>query len=550
MKTLDPSTVTVKDIASKPMPIGGFIPGNPEYDALKAKADAGRAAMRAEAEAEFRKRPWTPGTEDGDQADWLEVALDHNVVFNYTGVAKDNRKGQWHVFDSKTGLWLPDNQQDTIERVDELNVERLQHLILNDRPSKARDQQERAMKSLRNKGRIDSALDMLSSRDAYKTDGSIFDTDPFYLGVKNGAVDLRTAEFTSGPELRRRFITKATAVEWPKKEEAALRHAELFVDFVRDIMSGDEGLTQYVLRLFGYVTLGVSLEEKFWLFIGEGRNGKGTLVKLIHWLLGTYSHFAPSNLYIRNKFGDPPAQVGRPEFLALRGIRYAPTSEPVKGRFNEEVLKAHTGRDPITARALHSNVMVTFDPTFKLIFLAQQAPSVEDVGPSMRARARVIRFEQSYVGREDNALGDSLRRAAPGILVLLARQAAAYWRDAGLNPDDTLRTASATGSGLEEPAKVTEWSKAYVDANDPLREFIADACRVEKDATSMSAVLHDAFTSWWRRTERDGQPYSTVRFAIELEKAGFRGEKGRLGKRWSGIAPLGAVALADQEGNG
>lgn len=315
-------------------------------------------------------------------ADALEVALEHNVIYNHG-------KGQWHYVDT-TGIWVPDRLREVPRRVDKIANDQLDALW----PQMKADD-EKAKKDyktwlrLRDVSRTESALKRLSEREDYRTDGSIFDQNPNLLGVKNGMVDLETLKFYVGDDVRGHHISNHTVVEWPDiTMQEARKQAQPFLDFLLDVLSGDVDVTAYVGRLLGYCLLGTSEEEKFWLMVGDGRNGKGTLTKFIEWLLGDYGAFLDPALYIRNRFGDPGADRARPELGNLWGKRYAVTSEPVKGAFNEEMLKAHTGRDSITFRRMRQDTLWTFDPTFKLFFLTQHAPSVEDVGPSMREIGR------------------------------------------------------------------------------------------------------------------------------------------------------------------
>jgi phage/plasmid-associated DNA primase len=53
------------------------------------------------------------------------------------------------------------------------------------------------------------------------------------------------------------------------------------------------------------------------------------------------------------------------------------------------MLKAHSGSDFIEARTLHSKTFKTFQPTHKIVFLTNNPPRTEDVGPSMQRRVRM-----------------------------------------------------------------------------------------------------------------------------------------------------------------
>lgn len=463
------------------------------------------------------------GSEDGELADILAMKFDHEVIFNHG-------KNQWHTANPKTGLWLPDKVRDVPEMVDEIALTALTEVATN----KALDAKEvakliRVFRKMRDVGKIESALKSLGSRDDYKTDGSIFDTQTNLLGVKNGVVDLSTGTLYDGKVARDMHVSQSCAVEWPDMTLAeAIEEAAPFLDFLADVMSGDAGVTDYILRLLGYCLLGTTEEEKFWLLVGDGRNGKGTLTKFILWLLGDYGGPLDPSLYIRQRFGDPGADRARPELGNLWGKRYTVTSEPVKGAFNDEMIKAHTGRDPITFRRMRSDVMWTFEPTHKLFFLTQKAPSVEDVGPSMRARARVIHFDQSYYGREDHDLKRKLQKVGPAVLMVLATYAQLYLKD-----------------GLPENDTVLGWSDEYINENDPLAQFVADRCEEKKDAMANATLVFDAYTEWCG--DIGAEPMNQTNFGRALTQKYRKDrarEDGKQGWYYFGIRLLNAMELA------
>lgn len=480
-----------------PEPVGplatltrSLLDGTPIHSPADAVARA-RARDDSLAVAMEDQQPTT--SEDGQMADVLEREFRREVIFNHG-------KNQWHVFNPETGLWLPDIVKDVQERVDQIAVRRIGAAA----PMRDVDslQTVKAFRRLREQSRIESALKALATRKGYKTDGSIFDRDATLLGVQNGVLDLSTLRLHRGEEygsaVRGMYVSQAAAVAWPEGgEDAAAQSAQPFLDFLTDILGGDPDLVAYVLRLLGYCLIGTTQEEKFWLLVGRGRNGKGTLTKFMHWLLGGYSAFIDSSLYIRSRYGDPGADRARPELGNLWGKRFAPTSEPVKGEFNEQMLKAHTGRDPITFRRMRSDHLWTFEPTHKLFFLSQDAPAVEDVGPSMRGRARVVQFEQSYMGREDRGLIDKLKAIGPGVLVLLAREASAYLRD-----------------GLPENARVLGWSDAYITSNDPIGRFLAERTAIDPRGRVAAGTLWNRFDGWCR--ENDIDPGTQTGFGLKM----------------------------------
>lgn len=454
------------------------------------------------------------GTADGEFADWLEPRLNHEVIYNHG-------KGTWHKWDPVSGLWLPDNLRDVEQRVDAEALANINDAVLAGEPKAV----TRFMK-LRDWGRINSTLQTLASREDYKTDGSKFDADPFLLGVKNGVVDLRTCTLLAGEAVRGLYVSQSAAVAWPGNPVKAAKAAAPFYRFVLDVLGGDKDLLAYTMRLLGYSLIGTTQEEKFWLLAGAGRNGKGTLTKLIHWLLGTYAGFLDPSLYIRaNRFGDPGAQVARPELGNLWGKRFTVTSEPVKGEFNEQMLKAHTGRDPISFRRMRSDRIWTFEPTHKLFFLTQHAPKVEDVGPSMRARARVLWFEQDYTGRENQNLREELQQFGEGILVVLAYEAMEYLK-----------------SGLPENSRVLAWSDQYINENDPVRRFIAERCVVGTGIRGAASLIRQAYEAWCE--DNGEEPMTANAFGRTLIRD-FKRVHSNTGAVYIGIRSKNAGEVAD-----
>ncbi len=373
-----------------------------------------------------------------------------------------------------------------------------------------------------------SVLEALSHRENFRLQGDEFDQVPHLVAVQNGVVDLRSGTFSleGRPE---DYITKRARVRWDPEART-----ELFLPFLRQIMSNDEERAVYLASVLGYSLFGHQREQKFWLFVGKGQNGKGTLMKTLHWMLGDYSTWPDASLYMRSKHGEPSARDGNPAFLDLQGVRFTPMSEPSGGTFNDELLKAHTGDDPIRARALYSNDYVEFRPTHTIVLATNTAPRVSDVGLSMRRRVRVIDFREDYTDPavEDKDLERKLKAEAPGIFQLLVRLAARYNELGMLEP---------------EPADVTEASSAYIEANDALADFLADRCVVAKQEQASSESLWLAYEEW-RKAEPDRPMMARNDFGAALGKRFVLRRVGQKKTRmYGGVRLANAVELADRE---
>ncbi|MBA3583041.1 MAG: hypothetical protein H0W36_00675 [Gemmatimonadetes bacterium] len=461
------------------------------------------------------------GPEDYRQAEWLAQRL--RLKWRYDHTAKD-----WLHFDGVR--WAPDQVNAVHYAVRRVASGSLQKSGLGG------DEQKRLF-SLLQWPTQERVLKALATFPGYGTNGDEWDSDPYLLGVQNGVVDLRTNQLVpSAPEQN---VTKTTGLAFePIAGPADFdRVAPRFMQVLREWMSGDDDMVAFLLFWFGASMFGFSPEQRFLLMTGIGRNGKGALKHSILKATGDYSEELDPSLYMRAKYGGARSNEARADLLKLKGLRITFFSEPSGGTFNEELLKAHTGQDRISARALYSNNVQSWDPTHSINFLTNNLPAVEDVGPSMGERVMVADFRESYEGdRQDRRLYGVLEREAAGVLALLV-WAASIWY---------IRWDSDSG-GLILPERVVEQSKEFMERNDPVANWLNERCRRERAATSPSQVAYENYLEWHVSSGAPGEAFSAVKWAATLQKKGFTKSKTKFGMRWEGFTTLGAMALAEQD---
>ena len=431
-------------------------------------------------------------------------------------VRYDHSKGRWHVWDKV--IWKPDETGEVYH----LMADRL-GVWLAAAAAEGSSGKVAAYSVLLNQTKKESVLKALRWHRSVAMRGDEWDPDPNLLGCTNGIVDLRTAQLLRGehPEL---LVTRSTGL--PYVPGAWSAGCQRFFQFLGEITSENLDLSKYLLRVFGYSLFGSQREQKFWVFIGNGENGKGVLVKTASHVLGDYAMAASSAMYMRTKHGDASSSGPRADLMALFGKRFLTTSEPVSGAFNDELVKQHTGGDPVRARALYSPTEIQFLPTWTIFFLTNNPPKLEDVGKSMQRRLRAVHFNEDFSGsRRDNDLEDHLKRdESVGILSLLIEEAANYHAE-----------------GLPEPEIVTEASRAYIEENDPLSEFIHDRCVVEPRVTAQGKLLYTEFLEWAASTGAETMSLSAFGSAITRR---FRKDRRVTGAVYVGLRLKGAVEIA------
>jgi putative DNA primase/helicase len=310
--------------------------------------------------------------------------------------------------------------------------------------------------------------------------------------------------------------------------------APRFMEFMDQITSEDPEMSGFLLLWYGSSMFGFSPEQRFLLMTGVGRNGKGALKAAVMNAVGEYGAQFDANLYMRSKLGAARSDQARADLMALKGKRITFFSEPEGNRFNEELLKAHTGGDRITARALHSNNVQSWDPTHSITFLVNDAPEVEDLGPSMAARVMVADFRERFDGeREDKQLYGTLKGERSGILAILCWAASAWYQ-----------SWSNDRGGLTIPERVREQSQKFMERNDPIAAFIDEWCNTGVGVEGNAGLLFDAYREWHGRAGRDDEPMSKNRFAEGLEKKGFSKFLKKTGTIYRGIKPKSAMELA------
>lgn len=460
------------------------------------------------------------GLEDYKQAEWLAQRLHEKWRFDHTAQ-------QWHHYDGVR--WAPDDRaliHREVARVagyelgkgggGESETKRLNELL-------KWPVQERVLKAL-------------ATFDNYGTNGDDWDADPYLLGTKAGIVDLRkNALVPSGPE---QLVTKSTLVKFdPIASPSEFKdRAPKFMKFMNDITSGDAAMVAFLLLWYGASLFGFTPEQRFLLMIGIGRNGKGTLKHTVMKAVGDYGAQYDANLYMRSKFGAARSDQARADLIAIKGKRITFFSEPEGNRFNEELLKAHTGGDRITARALHSNNVQSWDPTHSITFLVNNAPEVEDLGPSMAARVMVADFRERYDGdREDKQLYPALEREAPGVLAILC-WAAKAWHDSW----------STGKGGITLPDRVIEQSKQFMERGDSLANWLNERAEYGPSYSAPSQLAYESYLNWHQRSGAEGEAMSMVRWSLALQKKSFSKTKTEQGMRWSGFRLLSSMALADK----
>jgi len=256
------------------------------------------------------------------------------------------------------------------------------------------------------------------------------DAHSWVLNCENGTLDLRTGHLRR--HARNDLLTKVTPV--PFDPDA---RAPRWEGFLARIFAEDAELISYVQRAVGYAATASTREEVLFFAFGHGLNGKSKFLGGIGDALGPYAISMKFSTFVeRDK------DSGRFDQADLLGARFVSAIEAGRAvRFNESLLKALTGGDPIRAERKFKDSF-QFEPTHTLFLAANHKPEIRDTSLSMWRRVKLIPFVVTIPPDErDEQLAEKLRAEAPGILSWIVDGCLA-WQNQGLGTAGAVEAAS------------------------------------------------------------------------------------------------------------
>lgn len=216
------------------------------------------------------------------------------------------------------------------------------------------------------------------------------DANRWLLGCNNGVYDLK--EHCMRPGQPEDCVSISVGINFPTASDPVAR-ARLFQVF-NDILKPD--MLAYALRVISTWLCGHRIFEEYYILTGNSRNGKGILMDLVEHTFGNYySVLPPEVLCTPSK----SAESATPYIANKKGKRIADSHEPsgdgVVHKLQGNILKALTGGDVITARALYGSP-ITFTPQFAVVIECNDLPDMSGADAGSKMRKRLILFPWQF----------------------------------------------------------------------------------------------------------------------------------------------------------
>ncbi len=353
---------------------------------------------------------------------------------------------------------------------------------------KQRDRIYRRIDKLRTeRGRNPCLKFAISCRDPLTVTAESLDRLGWVLPVQNGLIDLVTGKFREGR--REDFVTIVSPISWQGYDVPR----DLWVKYLLEVMNGEQEMVDYLQRLLGYAITGSTREHIMPVFWGKGRNGKGTLVKIMQHVMGPLAGTIQTEMLLYSRMQRSSAGPS-PDIMDLKGLRMAFASETEEGqRFSASKVKWLTGGDQLVGRNLNEKKQLRFNPSHTVFLMTNDKPVVAGDDYAFWKRVHLIPFKLSYVVDKapedldeferiaDPDMEEKLKTQAPGILAWLVEGCFKYQKE-GLNPPATVRDAT-----LE-----------YQQDEDLLGQFLEGYCEVKPGLKGKSSDIFDKFNRWFK----------------------------------------------------
>lgn len=320
--------------------------------------------------------------------------------------------------------------------------------------------------------RIPAVLSHASANRLIQITSDQLDPDPYLFNVANGTLNLRDGK------LYPHDLTDLITMRSPVAYDPNTADYTEFEKFLRTVLP-DEETRLFVQRLLGQAMIGEVVEHVFPVFLGTGRNGKGTLLRLVQGVFGSYYTGISKNLLIETKF------EGHATIRTSLFRRRLVTAEEVaeNAAWNAASINDLTGGGDITGNRMRENE-ITFKPSHTLILAANHWPRVSAKDEAFWARVKKIPFNVVFA-RPDSTIEKRIREnEQAGIL---------RWLLEGCQ--DYLRTGS-----LGEPTSVVAATAGIRAESNPLHNFLDDHVEVTHNGDDLVVLstLYDLYTSWCR----------------------------------------------------
>lgn len=307
---------------------------------------------------------------------------------------------------------------------------------------------------------------------------SKFNQHKYLFNCKNGTYDFKRKIFRDFDKSD--YLTDISNVYY---DETAT--CPRFMQYLNEVMEDeqhqvDEQKIDYLLKIAAYCLTGDTSRECFFIFYGDRtRNGKGTFVSTLTYLLGSYCQTLNASSITKKQFNTGGSNAS-PDFAKLKNTRLANVNEIEDGTLLDIAkMKELTGGDTITARFLYKEEF-DYVPQFKILINTNVLPKMSEDSIFRSNRLHLVSFDRHFeVSERDLQLKDKLKTEVSGIFNVLVR----YYEK--LNQE-----------GFIMPKSTIEAIEQYQYNSNNVLLFTKEQLYVDKQCWETMTDIYNKYTKW------------------------------------------------------
>lgn len=264
-----------------------------------------------------------------------------------------------------------------------------------------------------------------------------------------------------------------------------------WVKTVSEILDGDQGKIETLQEYFGLCLTKEVKYQKAMFMLGEGSNGKSTVLFILENLIGD-----------ENRTAIALEMLGNPHYVANLHNKLVNISieTNAKSEVYDAMFKAIVTGDTVEADQKFKPPF-HFRPYCKLIYALNNMPRVNDKTIAFYRRLLILKFNRQFQGVGDNkSLKFELLEELDGIFL---------WCLEGLKRLTARKDFAPTKEMLENVEE-------YRRENNNVLVFVEEECVLDPLVVIVKVTLYDAFKDWCVRS--GNKPLSKKKFGTELAK--------------------------------
>ena len=285
------------------------------------------------------------------------------------------------------------------------------------------------------------------------------------FGFNNGVYDFDALEFRKGrPE---DMVCLSTGYDFPSDGEQQtpefMEAKRAVYKTVREPHDTDE-MGDYILKVIASYLDGKKRAAEFFIWTGQGANGKTCVSELVYKSFGPYAEPLSVSFWTSPRAA---ANQASPEIASVASCRFVFSTESNDmEKLRVDKIKEFTGGDMTRARGLYEG-LITFAPKFGVAILANNMPEIDRIDGGIMRRIRIVPFKNQF----KDFPGPGERQADPTVLEN-CKTNKVWWKAFMMILIDKYKELPESLSALPQPQQVREATEAYLEDNNKVGLWI------------------------------------------------------------------------------